>query len=209
MCGIVGIVNPEGLKKADLAEFCGMMARAEIRGTCASGVFNSEYQVVKSPGSFRKGLFRQKKFAKWLKRSLGTKFVVGHTRMATQGTPRKNSNNHPFSVKTRNGMLILVHNGMVWTKFLHKTDTLQLVADIKKLINTGFKFPDFFRFYNEMIDGQAVLVTYHNDILALSRTGWNKLVFDDSQRFFASTGSILGKKVHYELYDNSYCAYTF
>jgi len=39
--------------------------------------------------------------------------LVGHTRHSTQGSEKKNCNNHPFSGKCNNGKFVLAHNGII------------------------------------------------------------------------------------------------
>jgi glutamine phosphoribosylpyrophosphate amidotransferase len=207
ICGIVGVVNPEGLTKKQIKEFIQMLIRCQIRGTDASGAFNSRLEIVKSPGSFKHGLLRQRKFAKFLNKSVGCKFIVGHTRMATQGTPKKNSNNHPFRVKTQRGPLCLVHNGWLFDVPFNICDTIYIIRHLKRVINRGMDFPEYLYHYNEMIDGEAVLAIGFENRLILSRSGHNTLVFDESMRYFASTAKILGRSRKWILLRGKYHEY--
>jgi glucosamine 6-phosphate synthetase-like amidotransferase/phosphosugar isomerase protein len=42
-----------------------------------------------------------------------TKVVMGHTRMTTQGSEKKNYNNHPFYGRVKNNSFALAHNGIL------------------------------------------------------------------------------------------------
>ena len=51
----------------------------------------------------------------------GVRVVMGHTRLATQGRPADNFNNHPWST----GSFALAHNGVLWNdKELRQTEKL-------------------------------------------------------------------------------------
>ena len=45
---------------------------------------------------------------------VNTKCVIGHTRMATQGTPENNINNHPFTGIAGETNFALAHNGVIY-----------------------------------------------------------------------------------------------
>jgi asparagine synthetase B (glutamine-hydrolysing) len=80
----------------------------EVRGTDATGIaypHNGRLSVYKRPVPARR-----------LKVHLpdDCHIVMGHTRMTTQGTEKKNKNNHPFIGNVYNGSFALAHNGILW-----------------------------------------------------------------------------------------------
>lgn len=51
--------------------------------------------------------------------------IMGHTRMATQGTARKNRNNHPFIGQVGGTDFALAHNGVLWNdRYLRRSRDL-------------------------------------------------------------------------------------
>ncbi len=80
--------------------------------------------------------------------------VMGHTRMTTQGSERKNYNNHPFLGDAGGNRFALAHNGVIWNdKRLRKNQKLpstkietdsyiavQLIEKQKALTPTSLKY---------------------------------------------------------------------
>lgn len=80
----------------------------EARGTDATGIaYNSggKLCVYKRPLPAHKMKFHIPADAY---------FIMGHTRMTTQGSERKNCNNHPFLGRTGNQPFALAHNGVIY-----------------------------------------------------------------------------------------------
>jgi len=101
MCGIVGWIKNESntlnIKEGLVA--CG------TRGQDATGIMYPEgNQILIHKNGVPADVF-VKKMPKLNKKT----FVIGHTRATTQGTEKKNENNHPHF----NDKFILVHNGMI------------------------------------------------------------------------------------------------
>lgn len=42
---------------------------------------------------------------------------MGHTRMTTGGSPKRNANNHPFSGRTKDSVFALAHNGILYNDY--------------------------------------------------------------------------------------------
>lgn len=87
---------------ATLAKEC------EARGTDATGIaYNSggKLCVYKRPLPARKMKFRIPADAY---------LIMGHTRMTTQGSEKKNCNNHPFLGRTGDQPFALAHNGVIY-----------------------------------------------------------------------------------------------
>ena len=81
---------------------------AEVRGTDATGVaYNSSrgLQIYKRPLAAHRLHLRIPAEAR---------AVMGHTRMTTQGSAKKNFNNHPFLGHVKGESFALAHNGVVW-----------------------------------------------------------------------------------------------
>ena len=95
---------------------------AEVRGTDATGIaYNTSrgLQIYKRPLAAHRLHLRIPAEAH---------VVMGHTRMTTQGSAKKNYNNHPFSGCVKGKRFALAHNGVLWndrglrhTKHLPKT----------------------------------------------------------------------------------------
>lgn len=78
---------------------------AEARGTDATGIaYNSggKLRIYKRPWPAHYMRFRVPE---------DTAVVMGHTRMTTQGSEHRNSNNHPFPGKAGTKGFALAHNG--------------------------------------------------------------------------------------------------
>lgn len=99
-----GIVSYKILKKLTQA----LANAAEERGTDASGisyVSDGKITIYKRPKPAHKLRFNVPD---------GTKAVMGHTRMATQGDKSQNFNNHPFSGTAGDISFAFAHNGVLW-----------------------------------------------------------------------------------------------
>ena len=87
---------------------------AEIRGTDAAGIAyvqNGTIQIQKAPRPAHKMRWRIAPEAQ---------YIMGHTRMTTQGSEHHNQNNHPFPGKAGELSFALAHNGV-----LYNDDTLR------------------------------------------------------------------------------------
>ena len=116
MCGLYGFVR-YGNKLKDLADLTNSLAeQSAIRGTDATGIAfcnTSGINVLKESKSAYRINF---------KHSDDVISVIGHTRHSTQGSEKKNYNNHPFSGKCINARFALAHNGVLSNdKTLRKT----------------------------------------------------------------------------------------
>ena len=81
---------------------------AEVRGTDATGIaYNTSrgLQIYKRPLAAHRLHLRIPAEAR---------AVMGHTRMTTQGSAKKNYNNHPFFGCVKGKRFALAHNGIVW-----------------------------------------------------------------------------------------------
>lgn len=124
MCCLFGFVDYAGAlsvkqKNRSIRE---LSIAAEARGTDATGIaYNTSrgLQVYKRPAAAHR---------LHLHIPSEVHVVMGHTRMATQGSAKKNYNNHPFFGCVKGKHFALAHNGVLWndrelrhTKHLPKT----------------------------------------------------------------------------------------
>ncbi len=120
MCGLYGFSNYSGDKIKNLSDLTNALAEeSAIRGTDATGIAfcdNGRVNISKESKSAYRLDF---------KHSDGIKALIGHTRHSTQGSEKKNFNNHPFSGKCRNAHFALAHNGvLINDKELRKKEKL-------------------------------------------------------------------------------------
>lgn len=121
MCAVFGLLDFEGKLTSSerLMIFKALGKAAETRGTDATGVAyvqNSSIQIQKAPRPAHKMRWRISPEAKYL---------MGHTRMTTQGSEKKNYNNHPFLGKVGQLPFALAHNGVLFNDFeLRRTHRL-------------------------------------------------------------------------------------
>lgn len=133
MCGILGVVNFNGLTQKDLDYFTDIFVKSKERGIDASGVAIQNLSYHKKPVPSNE-FVKTREYKKILKKAIGKKWIIGHTRWATQGDPKNNKNNHPLTALP--GKFLMVHNGVVGTdKFDSnetKTDSYIVAQSIKK-----------------------------------------------------------------------------
>ena len=172
---------------------------AEVRGTDATGIaYNTSrgLQVYKRPLSAHRLHLRIPAEAR---------AVMGHTRMTTQGSAKKNYNNHPFFGHVKGESFALAHNGTIWndlelrrTKHLPRTK-VQTDSYIAAQLLERQKALDFhtLRYMAEQVEGSFTFsVLSEQDDLWLVK-GDNPLTI---VRFpavgvfaYASTAEILNK----------------
>ncbi len=108
MCGLFGFSNYSGEKIKDISDLTKFLAeQSAVRGTDATGIAfcsGGNVTILKENKSAYKLTF---------KLSDDTKAVIAHTRFSTQGSEKKNYNNHPFPAKCNNAQFALAHNGVL------------------------------------------------------------------------------------------------
>ena len=108
MCGLYGFVNYSNNGIKDLSVLTKSLAeQSAVRGTDATGVAYCDGNMI-SILKEGKSAYRIS-----LKHSDTIKALTGHTRHSTQGSEKKNCNNHPFPGKCRNVRFALAHNGVL------------------------------------------------------------------------------------------------
>ena len=121
MCAVFGLLDFKGKLTASekLAIWRALSTAAEVRGTDATGVAyvqDGTIQIQKAPRAAHK--------MKW-RISPDARYLMGHTRMTTQGSEKRNYNNHPFFGKAGQTPFVLAHNGVLFNDFeLRRTHRL-------------------------------------------------------------------------------------
>ena len=123
MCAIFGFLDYKGiLSNATLKKLINALAvNAEVRGTDATGIsYVNDGELV---------TFKKPKPAHKVKLYFpaDTRAVIGHTRLATQGSEKHNYNNHPFEGRTDDCSFALAHNGI-----LHNDEALRLKHNLQE-----------------------------------------------------------------------------
>lgn len=172
---------------------------SEARGTDATGIaYNTSHglQIYKRPlAAHRLHLLIPAE----------AHVVLGHTRMATQGSAKKNFNNHPFFGHVKGESFALAHNGAIWndldlrrTKRLPRTK-VQTDSFIAVQLLEQQKALDFssLRYTAEAVDGSfSFTVLSERDDLYLIK-GDNPLTIVHFPKVgvyvYASTAEILNK----------------
>lgn len=127
MCSLFGFLDYQGLiPQKVLRKLTQALANAaEERGTDASGISyinGGKVVIYKRPKPAHKLHFNPPE---------GTRAVLGHTRMTTQGSEKNNANNHPFYGNTGETAFAFAHNGILYNdKELRKEKQLP-VTDIE------------------------------------------------------------------------------
>ena len=123
MCAIFGVLdykgNLEAVQRLRLVKALG--TAAEVRGIDATGIAffqRNKLCIQKAAKPAHKMKYRIPS---------EVRYIMGHTRMTTQGSASKNQNNHPFSGKAGGTSFTLAHNGM-----LHNDRELQSVRNLPK-----------------------------------------------------------------------------
>ena len=110
MCSLFGLTDYEGtLTRKQKNRIISVLSKeCEVRGTDASGIaynYGGSLRIYKRPLPAHKLRFCIPEEAT---------VVMGHTRMTTQGSEKKNYNNHPFKGRCGNAGFALAHNGVLY-----------------------------------------------------------------------------------------------
>lgn len=110
MCCLFGIIDyGRSFSGKQKTRMLSVLAReCEVRGTDATGIaylYHDGIQVYKRPWPARRMRFRIPN---------EVSVVMGHTRMTTQGSAKKNQNNHPWLGHVLGGEFALAHNGVLY-----------------------------------------------------------------------------------------------
>ena len=199
MCAVYGFLNyghkvSNKLLKNILRE---LSIAAECRGTDATGISyvnNGEIVTFKQPKPAHKmKLFFPK----------DTVAVIGHNRLTTQGSEKKNYNNHPFEGKTSQHSFALAHNGVLYndkevrrekklSKTQIETDSYVAAQLVEHAENVDM---DAVKNMAEIVDGSFVFTILRDDNTLFLVKGSNPITlyhFPESKLYiYASTKDIL------------------
>jgi len=121
MCCLFGILDyGQTLNQKQLNKMIAVLSKScEARGTDATGIaynYNDRLCIFKRPLPAHRMHYRIPD---------GVHYVMGHTRMTTQGNEKFNYNNHPFLGQAENTEFALAHNGVLYNDFyLKRTEKL-------------------------------------------------------------------------------------
>lgn len=146
MCAIFGVLDYRGaLEPAQRLRMVRMLGiAAEVRGTDATGIAyfqRDKLCIQKAPKPAHKMKYRIPG---------EVRYIMGHTRMTTQGNANENQNNHPFPGNAGSQKFALAHNGVLTNdQELHfsenlpksniKTDSFVAVQLIEKQKEVSFQ----------------------------------------------------------------------
>ncbi len=108
MCGLLGFLHYGDNKLKDLSDLTNsLLEQSAERGTDATGIAFCNSTGIK--------IMKESKSAYTLnfKHSDDIVAMTGHTRHSTQGSEKKNYNNHPFYGSTKTAKFALAHNGVL------------------------------------------------------------------------------------------------
>ena len=207
MCAVFGFLDYKGkISNAVLKKLVHYLSvAAEVRGTDATGI-----AYVRSSGIIT---YKKPKPAHKVKLFFprDTRAVIGHTRFTTQGSEKRNCNNHPFEGHCGKEAFALAHNGVLYNdKELRReqhlpptpveTDSyiaVQLLEQGQQLDTENIKR------MAELVEGSFVFTILRNDNTLFLVKGNNPLTLYHFPALglyvYASTKSILDnalQKVH-------------
>lgn len=108
MCGLCGMLSYSDQPVSDLYDLIhSLMESSASRGTDAAGIAfcaDGKLNIWKEGKSAYRISFKPPE---------NIRAFMGHTRHSTQGSEKRNRNNHPFYGKVKNGCFALAHNGVL------------------------------------------------------------------------------------------------
>lgn len=199
MCAIFGVLDFQGklTPVQRRAIFQELADAAQIRGIDASGVAyvqNGSVRIQKAPRPACKMRWRIAPEARYL---------MGHTRMTTQGAASKNYNNHPFPGQVGGTAFALAHNGVLCNEEAlrrsHRLPSTKIETDsyvaVQFLERSGKLCPDALARMAEALDGTFTITVLNDANTLYLIRGNNPLVIRLLPHLgcylYASTGEIL------------------
>ncbi len=193
MCGIFGIMSTNGkpLTKEARLKFLAMGLQTMTRGTDASGVFNSNLRFAKQAGPFC--FLTATRGYRRVVNDPTAKYLSGHCRLATQGSPDDNRNNHPlFNDKKE---FLVVHNGVITKSDPTRVDSYEIVKALAAIEDTDL----YSKTKNVKVSGSGTFVAGNKEKLTFhvfphaTTSGLYFAVIKGADAIaFASTYSIIG-----------------
>jgi len=199
MCALFGLLDFDRVlsTKKKNRILAVLSQECEVRGTDATGI------AYNAGGQLR--IYKRPVPAHQLRINVpsGVKFVMGHTRMTTQGSAQKNYNNHPFMGTYDGKKFALAHNGTLWNdkklkKVLPKTH-IQTDSYVAAQLLEQAGTLDFFSLKDmaEAVEGSFTFTVLDSDDNLYVVKGDNPLTIFDYGSFvvYASTGTILEQAI--------------
>ncbi len=203
MCAVFGLIDyNHNLTTKQKEKILKILSKeCEIRGTDATGyAFNNGSHIT---------IFKRSLPARKMKLKLPDEanVIMGHTRMATQGSNKRNYNNHPFMGRIGTDQFALAHNGVISNDLLlHKsgelpptiieTDSYAAVQLIEKEKHLGF---DSIRTMAETLKGSFVFTILDSQDNMYFVQGNNPLCIVDFYEYgfylYASTKDIVNNTI--------------
>ena len=213
MCAVFGLLDYKGkISNAVLKKLVHYLSiAAEVRGTDATGIAyvrDGDIITYKKPKPAHKvKLFFPR----------GTRSVIGHTRFTTQGSEKRNCNNHPFEGHCGKEAFALAHNGVLYNdrelrREQHlpptsiETDTYVAV----QLLEQGQQLDkENIRRTVELVEGSFVFTILRNDNTLFLVKGNNPLTLYHFPKIglyvYASTKSILDNALKKVKLNDKHC----
>ena len=203
MCCLFGILDyKQTLSQKQLNKMVAVLSKAcEVRGNDATGIaynYNDKLCIFKRPLPAHRMHYRIPD---------GVHFVMGHTRMTTQGNEKFNYNNHPFLGRADNTDFALAHNGVLYNDEILKirehlpetrieTDSYVAVQLIEKKRTLN---ADSLKFMAEQLEGSFTIMVMDKDNNLHFVKGDNPMCIyhfkDKGIYIYASTEEILLKAI--------------
>jgi glutamine phosphoribosylpyrophosphate amidotransferase len=202
MCCLFGIIDYKNyFNKRQKNRILRVLAKeSEARGTDATGIaYNTKntMKIVKAPLPSHKIKFNIP----------DVPVIMGHTRMTTQGSEKKNRNNHPFLGYVKGDKFALAHNGVINNEVILRrtqnlpntniqTDSYVAVQLLQKQNALDF---DSLKYMAEKVEGSFcfTLLDSLNNIYVVKGSNPFCLYHFEKEGFYlyASTESILNKAI--------------
>lgn len=202
MCGLFGFINYSGDKIKDLSKLTNYLAReSTARGTDATGI------AYVNSGGIHIEKDNKSAFRIDFKHSDKIFSLIGHTRHSTQGSEKKNFNNHPFKGFCQNSDFAFAHNGVLSNDMelrkTHKLPKTKIETDsfIGVQLIESKKILDFdsIKYMAEQVNGSfsfSILDDKNNVWLVKGDSPLSILHFPKLKMYaFASTDEILYKAI--------------
>lgn len=202
MCGLFGFINYSGDKIKDLSKLTNYLAReSTVRGTDATGI------AYVNSGGIHIEKDNKSAFRIDFKHSDDIKGLIGHTRHSTQGSEKKNFNNHPFKGYCQNSRFAFAHNGVLSNDIdlrkKHKLPRTKIETDsyisVQLIESKKFLGFDSIKYMAEQVSGSfsfSIVDDKNNVWLVKGDSPLSILHFPKLKLYvFASTDEILYKAI--------------
>ena len=142
MCGIYGYVSKDIISNNEEDLFTKLSSSAEIRGkeACGFALISENSSEIRKFNTMSSKAYKEKEVKTTLKKFFkksGTKVLMGHSRLETNGNRDDNLNNQPVTSDEN----ILLHNGIICNhESLSETFKIKRESDLKHLQEVALEF---------------------------------------------------------------------